>query len=46
MTATLERCLKVFTPEFRREFRKLPEPLRNKFVKAVGELSSTVGNLM
>lgn len=46
MTATLERCLKIFTPEFRREFRKLPEPVKNKLVKAVGELSSTVGNLL
>jgi hypothetical protein len=46
MTSTLERCLKVFTPEFRKEFRKLPEPVKNKLVKVVGELSSTVGNLL
>lgn len=46
MTSTLERCLKVFTPEFRKEFRKLPEPVKNRLVKAVGELSSTVGNLL
>lgn len=46
MTATLERCLKVFTPEFRKEFRKLPDPLKQRLVQVVGDLSSTVGNLL
>lgn len=46
MTSTLERCLKVMTPEFAREFRELPEPVRNRFLKAVGELSSKAGDLL
>ena len=46
MTSTLERCVKILTPEFTREFRRLPEPLRNKLIKVVGELSSRAGDLM
>ena len=46
LTSTLERCVKVLTPEFTREFRKLPEPLRNRFLKIVGELSSKAGDMM
>jgi len=41
-----EVALKVLTPEFTREFRKLPEPLRNRFIKIVGELSSKAGDMM
>ena len=46
MTTTLERCLKVMTPEFGQEFRDLPEKVRNRFIKSVGELSSKVADLM
>lgn len=46
MASTLERCVKVMTPEFAREFRKLPEPVRDRLIKAVGELSARVGDLM
>lgn len=46
LTSTIERCVKVLTPEFTREFRKLPEPLRNRFIKVVGELSSKAGDMM
>lgn len=46
MTSTIERCVKILTPEFTREFRRLPEPVRNRFIKAVGELSSQAADLM
>ena len=46
MTTTLERCTKVLTPEFAKEFRTLPEKVRNRFIKSVGELSSKVADLM
>lgn len=46
MTTSLERCVKVLTPEFAKEFRRLPEPLRNRLIKVVGELSSRMGDLM
>ena len=42
MTSTLERCTKILTPEFRREFRKLPEPVRERLVKSVNELHAQI----
>ncbi|MBM79108.1 MAG: hypothetical protein CMJ78_00765 [Planctomycetaceae bacterium] len=45
MTTTLERCKKVITPEFADEFENLPDKLRNRFIKAVGELSAKVADL-
>lgn len=44
MTATLERCLKVCTSEFRKEFRKLPEPVRDKFLAAAENLHARVAD--
>ena len=46
MTTSLERCNKALTPEFTEAFRGVPEKVRNRFVKAVGELSSKVADLM
>lgn len=46
MTSTLERINKAFTPELTKGFRKLPEKQRDRFIKAVGELSSKAAELM
>ncbi len=46
MTTALERCNSVLTSEFKQEFRRLPKKLQNPFIKAVGELSSKVAELM
>jgi hypothetical protein len=45
LSGTLERFVKLMTPAFRREFRKLPEPVKERFHKAVGELSESVAEL-
>ncbi len=45
LTATLERFVKLMTPQFRREFRKLPIPVRERFHKAVAELTAHVAEL-
>ena len=45
LSHTLERFVKLMTPQFRREFRKLPEPVRERFHKAVGELTAGVAEL-
>jgi len=46
MTKTLERCQEALTPEVCRQFKKLPDKVRNRFIKAVGELSSKAAGLM
>jgi hypothetical protein len=45
LSATLERFVKLMTPQFRREFRKLPEPVRERFHKAVADLAAHVAEL-
>jgi hypothetical protein len=45
LSGTLERFVKLMTPAFRREFRKLPDPVRARFRKAVGELTERVAEL-
>ena len=45
MTSTLERLNQALTPSAVREMRKLPEKMRDRFVKAVGELSSKAAGL-
>lgn len=46
MTTSLERCNQVLTPEFCQDFRKLPEKLQKRFLKAAGEFSSKAAGLM
>jgi hypothetical protein len=46
MTQTIERLNKLMTPATTREIRNQPDALRNRFVKAVGELSSKTAALM
>ena len=41
----LERFVKIMTPEFRREFRKLPEELRLRFKQAVDDFQEHVAEL-
>ncbi len=45
LTNSLERFVKVMTPQFRREFRKLPAEVKERFHQAVGELQSHVAEL-
>ncbi len=45
LTATLERFVKLMSPQFRRDFRKLPEPVRERFRKAIAELTAHVAEL-
>jgi hypothetical protein len=45
LSATLERFVKLMTPQFRREFRKLPDPVRERFHNAVAELTAHVAEL-
>lgn len=45
MTTTLERCVKVLSADFRKDFRRLPEPVRTKFLEAAAELAECVGHL-
>lgn len=45
ITTTLERCVKVLTPEFRKDFRRLPEPVRERFLEAAAELAECVKHL-
>jgi hypothetical protein len=45
LATTLERFVKLMTPQFRREFRKLPEPVRERFHKAVSDLTAHVAEL-
>lgn len=44
-TNTVERFVKLMTPEFRREFRSLPAPVKEKFLSAVSELRERVAEL-
>lgn len=45
LTGTLERFAAVITSEFRKDFRRLPEPVRAKFLEAVAELSKKTAEL-
>lgn len=45
MTSQLERMLKIFTPEFVREFRKIPKPVRMHFLKCAEEIGLRSGDL-
>lgn len=45
MTSTLERCVKIITPSFAREFQKLPDPLQEKFFKAVRDFNKASAEL-
>ena len=45
MTTTLERMHKALTPDVLDECRSLPDKVLNRFLKAVGELSSRAGHL-
>jgi hypothetical protein len=45
MTSTLERCAKILAGDFRREFQKLPDPIREKFLSAAAELQTQIGQL-
>jgi hypothetical protein len=40
LAGTFERCAKVLTAEFWREFRRLPEPVRERFRDSARELQS------
>lgn len=44
-TNTLERFVKLMTPELRREFRGLPAPAKERFFEAVRELRDHVAEL-
>jgi hypothetical protein len=45
MTSSFERFAKVLSPGFRKEFRRLPEPIRAKFFEAARELAEAVSHL-
>lgn len=45
LSHTLERFVELMTPQFRREFRKLPEPVKERFTKAVDDLAAQVAEL-
>jgi len=45
MAGALERCSKAMSPAFRREFRKLPEPVRERLFKAAADLAQAVAEL-
>jgi hypothetical protein len=45
LTSTLERFVKMMTPEFRREFRKLPQQVKERFMIAVQDLRDHVTEL-
>jgi hypothetical protein len=45
LTNTLERFVKLMTPAFKREFRSLPAPIKEKFISAVADLRDHVSEL-
>ncbi len=45
MTSALDRVLKVITPEFAREFKKVPKPVRMKFLMLAAEIGARSGDL-
>lgn len=45
LTGTIERFVKLMNPEFRREYRKLPQPLKDRFLNAIQELRDHVAEL-
>ncbi len=46
MTKALQRYEAALTPDFAKEFRGLPEQTQNRFIKAVGDLSSRAAELL
>ncbi|MBS0265710.1 MAG: hypothetical protein JSS02_27505 [Planctomycetes bacterium] len=44
-TSTVERFIKLLTPEFRKEFRDLPAPVKEKFLSAIADLRDHVAEL-
>jgi hypothetical protein len=44
-TNTVERFVKLMTPEFRREFRSLPAPVKERFLSAISELRERAAEL-
>jgi hypothetical protein len=45
MTATLQRFVRVIDPAFRREFKRLPGPVKEKFLEAAERFDSQVAEL-
>ncbi len=45
LTNTLERFVKLMTPAFKREFRGLPAPVKERFISAVADLRDHVAEL-
>jgi hypothetical protein len=45
MTTTLERCVKVLTAEFRKDFRRLPQDIRENFFEVASDLAECVKHL-
>lgn len=45
MTSAIERCTGAMNPQFSKQFAKLPEKVRKRFLKAVEQLSEKVGSL-
>jgi hypothetical protein len=45
LTGTIERFVKLMTPEFRREYRKLAPPVKDRFLNAIQELRDHVAEL-
>jgi hypothetical protein len=45
LTGTLERCTSILTADFRKDFSRLPEPVRTKFFAAAAELAKRVAGL-
>ncbi len=45
LTSTLEKFVKLITPDFRREYRKLPPELKERFTSAVQDLRDHVAEL-
>jgi hypothetical protein len=46
MTSALERLNAALTPELLKQFRRLPDKQRNRFVKAAGEFTTKVAGLV
>ncbi|MBS0205030.1 MAG: hypothetical protein JSS49_19150 [Planctomycetes bacterium] len=45
MTSAVERCVGAMNPQFARQFGKLPEKVRKRFLKAVEQLTEKAGEL-
>jgi hypothetical protein len=45
MTTAIERCTGAVNPQFVKQFHKLPEKVRKRFLKAIEQLSEKAGSL-